>query len=536
MVNHRLILRVYKLLCFLLFLALSTNVNAQATGIYHLDVYPADGTSSNPNTQTVFLCPDQVYSFYFNIPYGAIDFQTVQIGMFKVFDQGGPNEEAQLIDGNSSFPLVTMTTDPWISYSNGAPNTAFTVTDVGVKFRFDKTPPNFSYRICFRALYRNGFNGNVSVETMCWQIFTKSSPINTLSGPTQIGCNSGPVTYCASPNNYPGYKWTLPPGWTVIGSSTGSCITVQPSPCGGGVISVKGKIDGCSDSTYGFSKTLNVGRPAICPGEFAKLVRPISCDGLIPAHIEVHNPLPGTNTYEWFKDGQSIGIGTNLTSMNNLGPGTYAVVMTTAAGCKYRNEFVVTDPANDPPISATFTFRCVLDKFGQRYVRITPVVQGGFPLRRPIDNGPYYLVDWSGPPAQSNLDMNASGGDFGVAPGATVTFTFKDWRGCVKTYTVTAPICPSQDPTGGGGGHQLSSSPNPFQNSVTVTVTKDATVPAIPVKFDIYDHLGTKVYTTNFGMQSSTSGSYLLDLSALPADTYHLLLNDGDAYMNMLKY
>jgi hypothetical protein len=64
----------------------------------------------------------------------------------------------------------------------------------------------------------------------------------TISGPASVECNfTGGVNYsCSQVADAENYEWTLPPGWT--GQTSGQSIIVNPTPTGGGTLSVRAKV------------------------------------------------------------------------------------------------------------------------------------------------------------------------------------------------------------------------------------------------------------------------------------------------------
>jgi gliding motility-associated-like protein len=138
----------------------------------------------------------------------------------------------------------------------------------------------------------------------------------------------------------------------------------------------------------------------------------VKCKGGNDGSISITNTGTTTPTYTW-------STGSNASSVSNLAPGTYTLVVGSSTGCNMTLLLNVTEP---PAITATVT-PGILKCFGDT-TSISVAVSGGTPAVL----SPNYVVNWN-PPAATGLSVHGLGiGNYGA--------TVVDSLGCTATFTI----------------------------------------------------------------------------------------------------
>ena len=153
--------------------------------------------------------------------------------------------------------------------------------------------------------------GNVPAQALNVTGNVPGTPV-TLSGPTNV-CGLSSATYSIAPvNGATGYNWTITGAGTIIGSNTGTSVTVALNGTTGGSVSCAAT-NVCGN---GIARTLNLVVTAIQPGLISG---PITVCGVNTATYTVASVGAGY-TYNW---SLSLGSGWSITS----GQGTNSITI-----------------------------------------------------------------------------------------------------------------------------------------------------------------------------------------------------------------
>lgn len=205
-------------------------------------------------------------------------------------------------------------------------------------------------------------------------------------------------------------------------------------------------------------------------------------------------------TYQWYLNGTAI-QGATQKRLNNMGYGSYMVIVTDAGGCTISDHIKFTD--DFMPLSLSFNVTDASSPNSADGAIDMTVVNGMEPM----------IVRWSN--GQTIEDLT------GIPPG-TYSVTVIDMMGCTISGTVTVGVRSSNKNLGPMESPNadltvLAVVPNPVKDLAEVQYTLRY---SSPVRVELYDELGALITSYEQGVKSVGANSAWLETSGLPAGRY----------------